>query len=263
MLAGQGLLKVVALNNNSSMHTYPLNRLVLLFLIFSVPVTGLTAFPKERDGMVFVKGGCFEMGSPLSQRMPDEEPKRRVCLDDFWIDKYEVTQKQFTDIMGRNPSRFRGCDNCPVENVSWFKATAHCSFIGKRLPTEAEWEYAATEGGGKVKYGFGKNSINNKKANYNGKKPKPVGGYRPNSLDLYDMTGNVKEWVFDWYDADYYSVSPLNNPEGPATGKLKVLRGGYWGDSPKNLRAASRDKAKPASRHFENGFRCARSEKNN
>lgn len=203
------------------------------------------------------------MGSPFDQGNPDEKPARRVCLDDFWLDKYEVTQKLFENLMGGNPSRFRGCGDCPVENVSWFKAVAYCSFMGKRLPTEAEWEYAARERGRRVEYGFGADSITKKDANYEGKKPVPAGKYRPNSLGLYDMAGNVREWVLDWYDTGFYSVSPLKNPEGTATGKLKVLRGGYWGDGPKNLRAASRDKAKPAGRHFENGFRCARREKNN
>lgn len=203
------------------------------------------------------------MGSPLGRGKPDEKPARRVCLDDFWLDKYEVTQKQFVDLMRSDPSRFRGCGACPVENVSWFRAMGYCSFVGKRLPTEAQWEYAARERGGRAEYGFGGESITKKDANYQGEKPAPVGSYRPNSLGLYDMAGNVSEWVFDWYDADFYSVSPLKNPKGMATGELKVLRGGYWGDGPESLRAASRNKAKPASRHYGNGFRCARPERNN
>jgi len=201
------------------------------------------------------------MGSPAGVGRPDEKPTRRVCLDDFWLDKHEVTQKLFVKILRVNPSRFRGCENCPVEKVSWFKAKAYCSFVGKSLPTESQWEYAARGLDKQAEYGFGSGPISKNKANYYGSRPVPVGRYQPNSLGLYDMAGNVREWVSDWYSKDFYNISPLKNPEGPQKGKLKVLRGGYWGDGPESLRAASREKEKPLDRHFENGFRCAKPEK--
>ncbi len=225
----------------------------LAVLLFADP-----AAPRERDGMVLVQGECFEMGDTFEEGKPDEKPTHRVCLSDFWIDKYEVTQKQFGLLMGGNPSRFKGCDNCPVDSVSWFKSKAYCSFAGKRLPTEAEWEYAARERGKKVKYGAGKDSITKKEANYNGSRPLPVGGFTPNALGIYDMSGNLREWAGDWYDKDYYNASRLENPKGPGVGQLRVLRGGYWGDDPERLRATVRQPARPGVRHFANGFRCAK-----
>jgi len=235
-----------------------LKQAALFFLILLAPLACASSSPKMSGGMMFIKGGCFQMGSLSGMGLPDEKPERRVCLDDFWLDRYEVTQKQFSNMLRSNPSRFRGCENCPVENVSWFKAETYCSFVGKSLPTEAQWEYAAKERGGQVEYGFGGASITKKDANYKGSGPTPVGRYQPNSLGLFDMAGNVREWVSDWYDPGFYRVSPLKNPKGPQKGELKVLRGGYWGDDPENLRVTAREKAKPAVRHFENGFRCAK-----
>ncbi len=191
--------------------------------------------PPDLPGMVFVPGGSFQMGSDDGE--DDEKPVHTVQLDDFYIGKYEVTQKQWREVMGENPSSFQGCDDCPVEQVSWNDVQ---EFIQKlnaqtgqnyRLPTEAEWEYAAR--GGQKSQGYqyaGSNNID-EVAWYDGnsgRKTHPVGQKRPNELGLYDMSGNVREWCSDWYGSDYYASSPEFNPRGPASGSSRVVRGGSW-----------------------------------
>lgn len=182
--------------------------------------------------MVFVKGGCYQMGN-------DGYYAHEVCADDFYMGKYEVTQGQWKAIMGNNPSYFKDCgDNCPVEQVSWNDIQ---EFINKlnsktgknyRLPTETEWEYAARSGGRNEKYAGTSNKSELKDYAWydrnSGSKTHPVGQKKPNGLGLYDMSGNVWEWVNDWYDSDYYKNSPKNNPTGPSNGKGKVRRGGSW-----------------------------------
>jgi formylglycine-generating enzyme required for sulfatase activity len=178
--------------------------------------------------------------------------------------------------MGNNPSDFENCgDNCPVENVSWDDVQKFIRRLNKitsknyRLPTEAEWEYAARSGGKNEKWA----SISNiselgEYAWYdrNSNKTHPVGQKKPNNLGIFDMSGNVWEWVFDWYDKNYYKNSPRDNPQGPAGGKVTfahgwehVVRGGSWeynkGDF---LRCANRDRSHPDNRDSGLGFRCAR-----
>ncbi|MDO9289441.1 MAG: formylglycine-generating enzyme family protein, partial [Thermodesulfovibrionales bacterium] len=192
--------------------------------------------------LVFVKGGCYQIG--------EEDDAHEVCVDDFYIGKYEVTQGQWKAIngTGNNPSHFKDCgDNCPVENLSWNDAQ---DFINKlnqktknnpqapftkgefRLPTEAEWEYAAKSGGKNEKWaGTSNESELGDYAWYDknsGSKTHPTGQKKPNGFGLYDMSGNVSEWVNDWYDSDYYKNSPKDNPKGPSSGSDKVLRGGSW-----------------------------------
>ena len=180
----------------------------------------------------------------------DEKPVHEVCLDDYYIGKYEVTQGQWSKIMGNNPSNFKLGDNYPVENVSWDDIQVFLEKLSQktgqnyRLPTEAEWEYAARSGGKQEKWAgtsnesglegyawFDKNS---------GNQTHLVGQKTPNGLGICDMSGNVWEWCSDWYDGDYYSKSPRNNPNGPSGGSYRVARGGSWRDTAENLRASNR-----------------------
>jgi formylglycine-generating enzyme required for sulfatase activity len=232
------------------------------------------------DGLVFVKGGTFTMGCTSEQKdCRSDEHAHQVTLSDFYIGKYEVTQKEWTEIMGDNPSRFKNGDNYPVEQVSWDDVQLYIQKLNKktgktyRLPTEAEWEYAARGGGKEVLFGNGKNVLDPKEANFyakeDSKKPysvvgeyrqktTPVGSFAPNALGLYDMSGNVWEWCSDWYGADYYKNSPEINPQGPNTGSDRVLRGGSWNDNPRNCRVAGRYNVSPVNRFNDIGFRLAR-----
>ncbi|MDO9289258.1 MAG: SUMF1/EgtB/PvdO family nonheme iron enzyme [Thermodesulfovibrionales bacterium] len=215
--------------------------------------------------MVFVRGGCYQMGDTFGDGSSDEKPVHKVCVDDFYIGKYEVTQGQWKAIMGNNPSSFSSCvDNCPVENVSWNDIQ---DFINKlnqktgknyRLPAEAEWEYAARSGGKSEKYS-GNNDIDSVAwyTSNSGSKTHPVGQKAANGLGIYDMSGNVLEWVSDWHGDKYYSKSPKNNPKGPNSGSLRVLRGGSWGYSVRSARTANRDWSYPGSRLRDVGFRVA------
>jgi formylglycine-generating enzyme required for sulfatase activity len=209
-------------------------------------------------GMVYVAGGTFQMGSNSES---DEKPIHTVTVSSFYMDKTEVTQAEYRKVMGKNPSNFSGCDDCPVEKVSWHDANAYAQKVGKRLPTEAEWEYAA-RGGNKSK-GYTYSGGNNLDAVgcyllNSGSKTHPVAQKQPNELGLYDMSGNVLEWCSDWYDKGYYSRSPQNDPQGPNSGKYRVLRGGSWYDHDSLCRVAYRQRIfKPYhwSSYFRLGFR--------
>ena len=234
------------------------------------PSSSAGAFTDATTGMefVFVKGGCYEMGDTFGDGEADEKPVHEVCLDGFSMGKYEVTQGQWKIVMGSPPPQlaFKDCgDNCPVERVSWNDIQ---EFIGKlnrragksyRLPTEAEWEYAARSGGKREKWaGTSDESSLGEYAWYDGNsgsKTHPVGQKRPNALGLYDMTGNVWEWCQDWYGDKYYANSSRNNPQGPDSGTYRVLRGGSWIDRPWIVRAADRNGSDPANRGYSSGFR--------
>jgi formylglycine-generating enzyme required for sulfatase activity len=230
-----------------------------------------TAPGEYRDpttGMEFVlaKGGCFQMGDTFEDGRSDQRPVHEACVNDFYLGKYEVTQGQWKTVMGNNPSHFKGCgDDCPVESVSWYDVQEFISRLkqrsGKRyrLPTEAEWEYAARNGGKREKWAgtsserdlgdyawYDKNS---------GDQTHPVGQKKSNGLGLYDMAGNVWEWCEDWYAGLYYERSPKDNPGGPGSGRLKVLRGGSWDNYAGYSRAAYRFALDPALRYYGYGFR--------
>ena len=222
---------------------------------FNDPVTGME--------FVFVKGGCYEMGDTFGDGDSDEKPGHTVCVDDFYIGKYEVTQGQWKKIMKNNPAYFKSCgDNCPVEKVSWNDVQ---EFIRKlnnqtgknfRLPTEAEWEYAARSGGKKEKYSGGNDVDAVAWYGYNsGYKTTPVGQKQANGLGIYDMSGNVWEWCSDWYDKNYYGSSPRNNPQGPSSGSYRVRRGGSWRNVPVRVRSANRYGGSPGSSYDDLGFR--------
>ena len=190
----------------------------------------------------------------------NEGPEHKVMLDSFYLDQYEVTQKEFLRIMGKNLSHFRG-DNLPVEKVTWGEANTYCKKVGKRLPTEAEWEKAA-KGGNNYIYPWGDEydglyGWSNKNS---GGKTHPVGQKEPNGFGLYDMGGNVWEWVSDWHDDGYYRDAPYKNPKGPSKGsKKKGMRGGSWNYFPYALRSSIRARTSPANRYSGVGFRCAMS----
>jgi len=212
---------------------------------------------KRLSEMVLIPSGEFEMGR--NGLNPIEEPAHKVYLNSFYMDKYEVTQLQYLSTVGMNPSYFEKCHLCPVEKVTFYQAFQYCSKIGKRLPTEAEWEKAA-RGGTTGWYYWGKDHVDTFAwyGNNAGKRTRPVGTRNPNSFGLYDMAGNVWEWVQDWYDPNYYSKSPQRDPKGPTKGKAKVIRGGSWGAPPANIAHAYRDSREPSTRYINGGFRCAK-----
>jgi formylglycine-generating enzyme required for sulfatase activity len=216
--------------------------------------------------MVFVKGGTFKMGDTFGIGNREERPVHQVTLGNFYIGKYEVTQSQWKLIMGDNPSHYKDCDKCPVERVSWNEVQIFLTKLnmltGKnyRLPTEAEWEYAAK--GGELSQGFryaGGNNINFVSW-YSGNsqgKTQPVGTMNPNELGIYDMSGNVYEWCSDWFD--YYTESPKTNPEGPEQGEFKIVKGGSWYGYIGGSRISCRASDDPGNKRSYIGFRVAMS----
>ena len=213
------------------------------------------------------------MGNDYTQA--DEKPEHEVCLNDFYMDKFEVTQARWEKVMGFNPSKFSGA-NLPVEQVNYHNIQKFIKITGGncRLPTEAEWEYAA-RGGAESRYFWG-NMVNEEYTWYeeNSKaSTQPVGSKAPNQFGLYDMMGNVWEWVDDWYEP-YYKMRIKDNPTGPATGESKVIRGGSFDSSAGALRITNRIWLHPKNKVFPKvttygqimnevfnyiGFRCAKS----
>lgn len=219
--------------------------------------------------MVFVQGGTFLMGRNDGEF--GEKPVHSVTLNDFYIGKFEVTQKQWRDVMGGNPSYFQNCDNCPVEQVSWSDIQKFINKLNQitgkpyRLPTEAEWEYAATGGNNNNGYAYsGSNNVSDVAwfSENSGSKTHPVGQKQPNELGIYDMSGNVWEWCNDWYDEKYYNYGPSNNPRGPGTGKYRVLRGGSWGYGSSGCLAKGRSGTKQGNQGNSGGLRLAKAKKN-
>jgi formylglycine-generating enzyme required for sulfatase activity len=209
------------------------------------------------DDMVRVNGGTFSMGSTYRPTRTyagdkwEEGPVHNVTLRSYYIGKYEVTHAQWRAVIGKSAlSKFYKCDECPVENVSWKevqrfleKLNEHADDRKYRLPTEAEWEYAARGGDQSLGYTYvGSDDLESVAwfgGGYNNQKPHPVGQLQPNELDLYDMSGNVSEWCSDWY-WDYPAKS-LVNPAGPETGSERVHRGGSYASTQDKCRVTRRD----------------------
>jgi len=241
-------------------------------------------------GMAHVPCGCYDMGDHFAEGYDDELPVHKVCISAFEIDVHEVTNSEYAECVAGG-----GCtepydkssysrathygdpayDDFPVLHVDWFMADAYCTWATKRLPTEAEWEYAARGGLAGKRYPWG-DTIDCDDACYGRyESPTPcrdhchdgmcdndthlVETYAPNGYGLYDMAGNVSEWTNDWYEMDYYSVSPPNDPPGPLSGWLKAVRGGgTWADLASGLRAARRRQFwMPDQEGPTVGFRCA------
>lgn len=249
---------------------------------FTDPTTGME--------FVLVPGGCFQMGSPSSEkdRGNDEGPVHEVCVDSFYLGKYEVTNHQFWLFRSRHDSKeFKGNsldgEQQPVVFVSWQDASDYAQWLSDsggrsfRLPTEAEWEYAARGGRATSRYWGDDPDSACRYANVHDRTSKnvngfewqnhncddghavtaPVGSFQPNDFGLYDMLGNVWEWTADWYGNDYYGNSPRQNPTGPLTGSSRVGRGGGWSTWPSFMRAADRRGFRPDVAEFHLGFRLA------
>jgi formylglycine-generating enzyme required for sulfatase activity len=218
---------------------------------------------------ILIPAGSFMMGDAFEGH-DNERPVHQVNISrPFYLGKYAVTQEQWGTVTGKNLSEFKGRNN-PVDDVSWSDVQSFISHLnakeGKkyRLPTEAEWEYAA-RAGTKSTYSFGDDAGQLEQYEWyggnSGSQTHPVGQKQPNPWGLYDMHGNVREWVNDWYDKSYYGRSPSTDPAGPSGGEFRVLRGGSWYRSARSLRSASRDYHMPGYRGKGLGFRLALSPK--
>lgn len=256
---------------------------------------------KPADKMIFVRGGTFQMGSPESENWREkDETLHAVTLDDFYISRYEITQEEFEKIMQKNPSASKG-KRLPVESVSWYDAVEFCNALsraeglevaykidgesvewnrsanGYRLPTEAEWEFAARAGTStpfsskKVPgdqdanfyahypYNIEQNYFHDEdletRPGYYRQRPVEVGTFKPNALGLYDVHGNVAEWCWDFY-GKYPGTA--KNPAGPSKGSTRIVRGGGWNDFGKHLRSAYRSSGLPEETSPSIGFRIVK-----
>ena len=253
--------------------------------------------PVAPAGMVLIPAGEFQMGGNTWEAENDEKPVHRAYVDAFFMDEYEVTNLAYQKFVLANPNwqkdqiderfhdgnylqHWNGNDypneksNHPVVHVSWYAAMAYAKWVGKRLPTEAEWEHAARGGLPGKRYPWG-DSIDAGKANYNGNvgDTTAVGNYRPNRYRLYDMVGNVYEWCLDEYKKNSYSRSRLSSHRNPLYGgksidwilnnftditTLRVLRGGSWRSGPSLVRVANRNGGSPTFADSRSGFRCVK-----
>ena len=227
-----------------------------------------TVRQNSKDGLkyVWIPPGTFTMGcSPRdSECFDSEKPSHQVSITKgFWIGQTPVTlgaYKRFVSATGQqmpSPLGFYAKwtnDNTPIFNVSWNDSQGYCQWAGGRLPTEAEWEYAARGGSTEARYGpidkvawYAKNS---------GGRTHDVAEKRANGFGLYDTLGNLQEWVNDWYDTNYYQSSPSSDPPGPSSGQYRVLRGASWGDFPRYVRVSGRSGHLPGGWGNLYGFRC-------
>ncbi|MDR0604460.1 MAG: formylglycine-generating enzyme family protein [Bacteroidales bacterium] len=220
---------------------------------------------KKEIEMVYVQGGTFNMGS--NDGNSNEQPVHQVTLSSYYISKYEITQAQWKAVMGNNPSYFKG-DNLPVEQVSWDDVQEFISRLNAatgeqyRLPTEAEWEYAARGGQQSNRYSYsGSNNVNDVAwySSNSDNKTHAVGTKQANELGIYDMSGNVWEWCYDWYGT--YSASAQHDPMGASSGSYRVRRGGSWFSNAADCRVSFRSYASPGLRYYYLGFRVACSSK--
>lgn len=250
-----------------------------------------SVFTDSFSGMVFVPvpGGCYKMGDTQGDGQGDEKPVHEVCVDGFSMGKYEVTNAQYRKFdpdhdSGTYEGNSLNGDSQPVTGVSWNDAVKYAQWLSKRsgrayrLPTEAEWEYAARGGTAGRNY-WGDDPVKACLA-ANGadltaksqwpdwtitgctdgyKVSAPVGRFQPNAFGLHDMMGNAWEWTNDWYDAEYYFESPKDNPRGPSSGSLRIPRGGGWGNASECVRVSDRNGFAPDFSILFLGFRLASS----
>ena len=247
----------------------------------SVPATGRRFYRAVAavapTNMVIIPPGTFRMGSPTNEvdRYPREGPQTAVTISRwFWMGKYDVTQGEYLAVMGSNPSYFTGDTNRPVEQVTWFEAADYCATLTQReraagriaansvyrLPTEAEWEYACRGWTSDRRFSYGDDPGYTNLANYawyngnSGGTTHPVGQKLPNPWGLYDLHGNVYEWCQDWWSANLPGGIAID-PQGPATGSDRVVRGGGWNYVGRYCRSARRDYSDPSYRFYDIGFR--------
>jgi len=278
----------------------------ILFIILSCVCAAASSAAQTADpeGMVQIPAGKFWMGRAytiyvdsadlLAFDRRDDRPANNVYLDAFYLDKYPVTNAEYAKFVeaksirppwhwpqGKIPN---GKERLPAYNVNWYEATDYCKSVGKRLPTEAEWEKAARGGLDRNRYVWGDKDVDTSEirlmapqtaarktqeplpAHLKGFDAMAVGSFKPNGYGLFDMAGNVREWTNDWYDARYYTFLPKQNPQGPETGRYKSVRGSGWLDEqpgsvggPSDVNTVdARDFSDPEMRATTIGFRCAR-----
>lgn len=242
-----------------------------LFILLLGAAHGQTKSPVPPGGMVLIPGGSSMMGSDSHQGIAS--PKHQVILSSYYMDTYEVSNQKYYDFCmgtGYKLPEFWGMEiyksgldypDHPVVGVSQFDASEYADWAGKRLPTEAEWEHAARGGLDDVSYYFG-DKADRSMARYNDpeaeKGPLKTGSYPSNSYGLYDMSGNAWEWVSDWFSESYYSESPEKNPQGPARGSFKVLRGGGWHSGGGCISVHHRNALPQHWLDMAGGFRCVK-----
>lgn len=271
LIGKSGIIGMITDDEANTSQALSLTRILELIGRPQYPYVSALAFVEDffDPNMVRLKGGTYTMGCTSEQGSDcesNEKPSHQVTVSDFYIGKYEVTQKEWRDIMGSSPSNFKNYDQCPVEQVSWDDIQEFLRKLnaktGKnyRLPTEAEWEYAARGGSLSQKYKYaGSNNVDEVAwySSNSGSKTHPVGEKNPNELGLYDMSGNVEEWCGDGFGV--YPSDIQTNHQGPSTGLYRSLRGGSWKNKSQYCRIASRGNDYPHSRTQTSGFRLARS----
>ena len=261
--------------------------LILFFQLFAI-----SSFAKEGNdpagikNMALIEGGIYEMGSRRSLKelnpgdllnhdrhaLGPENPAHHVHVDAFYIDTHEVTNADYQEFVkatgakkpafADNPD-FNGAKQ-PVVGISWKEAVKFCKWKGKRLPTEAEWE-KASRGKRRIDYPWGNEPPDGSKVNFNEElnKTAPVGSYEDGKSDygVYDLSGNVSEWIHDWHLAEYYLFSPKENPPGFEKGQYKVIRGGNWRNNAHDVNMVYRNATLPSVRNKTVGFRCVKNVK--
>lgn len=260
------------------MTTQLIIRFMFFLVLWTLPaIAGHPTVERDPAPMVKIPAGSFSRGSGEEVGRADETPKAKIYLDAFFIDTYEVTNSRYLEFIAKTGHKepfnvyaqgslfkVEGIDNLPVVQVTWHDAADYCQWVGKRLPTEAEWEKAARGTDGRI-YPWGNDPPTSAHANFDREwvekqTLKPVGtqpkGASP--YGIHDMAGNAREWVQDWYDQNYYTYSPNRNPEGPQKTLLKVIRGGSWHSFDADIRAAARGKGGFALKTHGTGFRCAK-----
>ena len=255
--------------------------MALAYIAAQAPVVSAAPALKDLDpvSMVTIPAGEFLMGNPEGIGRSDESPQRSVYLDAFAIDQVEVTNERYMAFVAttghRNPPNpygtgpllsTKGIEQLPVVQTTWYDAKAYCSWAKKRLPTEAEWEKAARGKDGRL-FPWGNEPATLKQANFdrewdNEKTLYPVGSLPAGDspYGVKDMAGNAREWVADWYDADYYKHAPNRNPQGPdKKGVVRSIRGGSWHSPVADITTSARGRGGFALQTHGTGFRCVRS----
>lgn len=241
-----------------------------LYALLGLLLATLPLFGQADIILLPVQGGTFHRGDEWVSGHQDELPVKSIVIHDFEITQTEITvaqYRQFCVATGQDlpaPPRWGWQDSSPIVKVSWEEAQRYANWLGTqlqkscRLPTEAEWEYAAKGGQRRQSFPYSgsmsADSVAWTRSNADGR-PSPVGRLRPNELGLYDMSGNVREWCMDWYASTYYKIAAQDNPQGPPRGKCKVTRGGSWLDAATDSRSTYRSCSRPRTTHPAIGFR--------